>query len=357
MTKQTYRVVQWATGSVGRIAIRHFIDNPVFDLVGVLVTNPEKVGRDAGELAGARRSGVFATDDPEAILALDADCVHYAPRQPDLDMICRLLRSGKNVVSPVCYVYPTNHYKADLERIDAACRDGGTSFHGTGVHPGFAGDLLPLTLTRLMSRIDCIHVHETVDLSNKHAAWPLAMGIGWDPDEALAKPGRSPESVHAFVQSMAMVVEGLGKSIEKVTTKFAVARATRDIAAPFGLVRQGTVGGLHYEWTAWADGHPLVVYHSIWTMGADIDADWASGSNKYRIVIEGDPPIQLTLEANRLHPQGDQGYWGLVWTAMNGVNLIPAVCDARPGLVTHMDLGIATPRGLVRPRSADFGEP
>src|SRR5271165_6886067 len=56
-SQQTYRVIQWATGNVGRIAIRHFVGNPTYDLVGVLVTNPKKVSKDAGEIAGIRSTG------------------------------------------------------------------------------------------------------------------------------------------------------------------------------------------------------------------------------------------------------------------------------------------------------------
>src|SRR5665213_2198515 len=100
MPQESYRVVQWATGVVGKTALRHFIENPVIELAGVYVTNPEKVGKDAGDIVGLPPTGVIATDDVEKILALDADCVLYAPLRQDTDMICRLLRSGKNVVSP-----------------------------------------------------------------------------------------------------------------------------------------------------------------------------------------------------------------------------------------------------------------
>src|SRR5579864_8806137 len=78
MPEQTYRVIQWATGKVGQVAIRHFAASPAFELVGVLVTNPAKVGKDAGEIAGIAPTGVLATDSVEAIVALNADCVHYA---------------------------------------------------------------------------------------------------------------------------------------------------------------------------------------------------------------------------------------------------------------------------------------
>ena len=98
MSEKTYRVIQWATGKVGRVAIRHFVSNPTYQLVGVLVTNPKKVGKDAGDIAHIPATGVIATDDAEKIVALHADCVHYSPLVQDLDMVCRLLRSGKSVV-------------------------------------------------------------------------------------------------------------------------------------------------------------------------------------------------------------------------------------------------------------------
>ena len=100
MTQKTYRVIQWATGVVGKTALRHFIENPVFELAGVLVTKPEKVGVDAGDLVGLPKTGVLATDDVEKIIALDADCVLFAPIVTNVDLICRLLRSNNTGRSP-----------------------------------------------------------------------------------------------------------------------------------------------------------------------------------------------------------------------------------------------------------------
>ena len=75
----TFRVIQWATGGVGRGALRTLCTHPDMELVGVYAQNPEKVGRDAGELCGLPPVGITATDDAEAITALDADCVLHAP--------------------------------------------------------------------------------------------------------------------------------------------------------------------------------------------------------------------------------------------------------------------------------------
>ncbi len=352
MRKKPYRVIQWATGKVGQVAIRHFVDNPAYELVGVLVTDPKKVGKDAGSIAGISATGVIATDDVDRIIAMDADCVHFAPLMEDIDMVCRLLRSGKNVVSPLGPFYPTKRYRPQIDRIEAACQEGKVSFHGSGIHPGFAGDLLPLTMVRAMNRIDHIHVYEVIDHLANPSHYIEFMGFGRKPDELLAKPARSPDAPYMFAQSMAMVIESLGKSIDDISTKFEVATADQDIPYPGGVIRAGTTGGQHYEWTAWAEGRPIMTFHCFWIMGFDgLTPKWACGDSGYRVVFEGDPPLTLTLSGPPL-PNGRLRYPGLSLTALLGVNVIPNVCDAAPGVITHLDLGIVGPKGLIRQASA-----
>jgi 2,4-diaminopentanoate dehydrogenase len=352
MSQKTYRVIQWATGVVGKTALRHFIENPVFELVGVLVTKPEKVGLDAGDIVGLPKTGVLATDDVEAIMSLEADCVLFAPIVTNVDTICRLLRSGKNVAS-VAGPFSPQHYPEHFEKIEAACRDGGTSYHGCGIHPGFSGDLLPLTLTRLMNRVDHIQVYEFIDKLRNPMVYTEMMGFGRDPEALLAKPSRSPEAPYAFAQSMALVAEGLGKQIEKVTTRLEVAKATQDIPYSLGIglpisgtIRKGTVAGQHYEWTAWADGKPLITYHFYWTMGENVEPRWDIDS-RYQVVIEGDPPLEVRL-MSRPDSEGVRPFLGLPWTGLLGATALPAICDAAPGVITHLDLGVVQPRGLVR---------
>ena len=347
MSEKTYRVIQWSTGVVGQTALRHFIENPAIDLVGVYVTNPEKVGRDAGDLVGLPPTGVIATDDVDKLLALDADCVLFAGLRQDLDLYCRILRSGKNLISPAGPFAPMERYRAEFDRIEAVCLEGGTSYHGCGVHPGFSGDLLPLTLTRLMNRIDRIEVTEVIDKLRNPMIYIEVMGFGRDPEELLAKPSRSAEAPHIFSQSMNMVVESLGKTIEKLTTRLEVAKATQDIPYPNGVIRTGTVAGQHYEWTAWVEGAPFMTYHFYWTMGEHIDPLWDNGDSCYRVVIEGDPPLEMRLMGG-VAADGRRPFLGLPWTALLGATAVPAVCDARPGVVTHLDLGVVQPRGLVR---------
>ena len=75
----TYKVVQWATGNVGKAAIEGVLGHPELELVGCWVHSADKHGRDVGEIIGGSRLGVHATTDRDEILGLDADCVVYSP--------------------------------------------------------------------------------------------------------------------------------------------------------------------------------------------------------------------------------------------------------------------------------------
>ena len=104
MTAGKYRVVVWATGGIGSIAIRTVSKRPEFELVGVWVHSEEKVGKDAGELAGGDPIGITATNDAEALISLQPDCVIYAASGPERDALAipdyvKLLESGINVVT------------------------------------------------------------------------------------------------------------------------------------------------------------------------------------------------------------------------------------------------------------------
>lgn len=351
MPQKTYRVIQWMTGDVGQVGIRHFADNPLYDLVGVLVHSEEKNGRDAGEIAGIDPIGVLATSDVDSMVGLEADCVFYTPIIMDVDTVCRLLRSGKNVVTTSGFFHPSPDFEGPAQLIRDACDEGGTSFHGGGIHPGYAGDLLPLTLARVMSRIDTIQVYEVVDVLKDapldHIDW---MGFGKDKDKFLTEPTILGLGTPFFAQSMYMIADGLGVSIDSVTSEVEAAVATEDIPHDEGTIAEGTVAAQRHEWTAWVGGQPLIVFHAIYvTAGPDrLEPAWDWGETRYEIVIDGDPPTELTLKGVR-QPDGSMKHPGYDWTAMGAINAIPDVCDAPPGWHTHLDLGLIRPRGLVRP--------
>src|SRR5437773_226740 len=149
------RVVQWATGTVGASAMRAVINHPDMQLVGVRVFSAAKEGMDAGELCGISTTGVAATRDIEAIVAMKPDCVLYMPESTDISDVCRLLESGANIVSTRAEFFNPSMMDSELRRqVEAACQKGGSSIHSTGSSPGFVTEALPIVLTSLIRRLD-----------------------------------------------------------------------------------------------------------------------------------------------------------------------------------------------------------
>src|SRR4051812_27239345 len=133
----SYRVVQWATGNIGTRSLRAVIEHPDLELVGVYVHSPEKAGRDAGDLCGTAATGVTATNDIDDVIALHADCVLYMPQQCDFEEVCRLLKSGANIVTTRGeFHHPLSLGVEVRGRVEVACDRGGTSIHSTGSSPG-----------------------------------------------------------------------------------------------------------------------------------------------------------------------------------------------------------------------------
>ena len=186
------RVIQFSTGNVGRHALRTLIERPDLELVGVHANGAQKVGRDAAELCGlATPSGVVATDDTEALVALDADCVVYtsqAETRPGdaIDEICRFLAAGTNVVgtSMVWLVAPEHADDWLRDPLEQACKMGGTSLYITGIDPGFSGDTLVYTALSLSARATAITVQEIIDYGSYDDAefTGISMGFGTTPD-------------------------------------------------------------------------------------------------------------------------------------------------------------------------------
>ena len=186
------RVVVWGTGFVGRMVIAEIVKHPLFELVGVGVSNPEKVGRDVGEICSLEaKLGLAATDDVDALIALKPDAlVHYGPTAAHADdniaLITRFLRAGIDVVSTAMtpWVWPTMHLNPPnwIEPITVACELGGSSCFTTGIDPGFANDLFPMTLMGLCSEVRKVRASELLDYTNYEGDYEFEMGIGKPPE-------------------------------------------------------------------------------------------------------------------------------------------------------------------------------
>jgi hypothetical protein len=181
------RVIQWATGGVGRAAIEGILDHPELELVGCWVHDPKKAGQDAAALAGRPPCGVRATNDVDAIVATPADCVLYSPRVANPKEIARLLESGKNVVTPLGWFYP--FHSTNVANLEAACRKGSATLHGTGIHPGGITERFPLVFSALSRAITHVRAEEFSHIRTYGAPVVISevMLFGKTPEQAKAR--------------------------------------------------------------------------------------------------------------------------------------------------------------------------
>ena len=352
-----YRVAQWSTGNVGRLALHGIVQHPDLELAGVLVHSPDKAGKDAGELAGLPPVGVTATTDPDEILALGADCVSYTatgdlrPDEAVADM-ARILEAGSNVVatSVVPLVYPPSAPRRYTEPLESACKAGEVSCFTSGIDPGFANDLIPFAFFGACERVDSVRVMEILDYSTYLQADVLfdIMGFGKSLDELplILQPG---VIGLAWGCTVSVLAAGLGVDLEDIREVHERVPAARDYQTPLGTIAAGTTAGMRFEVQGIVGGEPRIVLEHVTRINEEVAPDWPSlpGQGGYRVDIDGNPGLhcQFHFEGE----DGDHNTGGLVATAMRCLNAIPAVCESDPGLLSVLDLPLLTGRGLMRP--------
>jgi len=359
----SFRVIQWATGGVGRAAMEGVLGHPDLELAGAWVHSPNKAGIDLGTFLGRGPLGVTATTDIDALLGTQADCVLYSPIVADPKVVTDILRSGKNVVTPLGWFYPP---KVERARIDAIAKDAGVTLHGTGIHPGGITERFPLMISALSGSITHVRAEEFSDIRTYGAPdvvrdWML---FGKTPEQAEASVMTDALGA-GFRQSVFMVADELGFDIETpLRTTHELAVATAPIDSPIGLIQPGTVAAQRFKWEALVDGEPVVTAAVNWLMGDEhLDPPWGFGQagERFEVEITGDPNCLTTFK--KLHPESvDAGLLrnpAIVATALHCVNAIPYVCAARPGLLTYLDLPLVAGRaalGLHRsPRAVKEG--
>ena len=350
-----YRVIQWGTGNVGLFALRCIIEHPATELVGVCVHSDAKAGKDAGELCGLPPVGVRATTDVDAILGLDADCVCYTatadlrPFEAAQD-IARILAAGKNVVSSsiVPLVHPKSFLANLRDQLAEACRAGNSSFFTSGIDPGFANDLLPLTLTGLCGTWEEVRVVEIINYATYDQPQVLfdIMGFGKPLDDTplLLSPGTLE---FAWGGTVRLLAEGLGVELDAVRSNYEKRPALKPIRIGAHTVEPGTMGAMRFEVQGIVGGRPAIVVEHVTRLADDLAPEWPTGNGSYRVIVTGFPNMRCELEFEDEH--GDHAVGGVVLTATRLVNAIPAVCDAAPGLLSALDLPLITGRGLYRP--------
>jgi hypothetical protein len=343
------RVVQWTTGNVGKRSVRAVVAHPDFELVGCYAWSPDKVGRDAGELCGIDAVGVAATDDVDALLALEADCVVYNPMWHDTDEVVRILEAGVNVVSTAAFINGRG-LGPDRDRIVDACERGKSSMFGTGVSPGFA-ELLAIVTASICDRVDKVTVSESADTTLYDSpATEIPAGFGRpidDPD----LPAMTAKGTAVFAEAVALVADALGVELDDIVCETEYAQTTEDLVMDSWTIAAGCVAGLAASWQGRAGDRTVIDLNVRWKKGQTLEPDWQI-EDGWVIQVDGQPSVRTKVDF--LPPPyfeattfSDFMVLGMIMTAMPAINAIPSVVAASPGIVTYTDLPLPLPRGLM----------
>jgi hypothetical protein len=324
------RVVQWTTGKSGSAAVRGMAGHPVLELVGCYAYSPEKVGRDVGELCGIDPLGITATDDVDALLALEPDCVSYMAFRPNFDHLERILESGANVVTTMYMLAGSGYGEEPTHRLRDAALRGGSSLYASGIYPGHA-PMVALAASAMCRRIDRLSVLESLDITGyANEKMFRAQGFDLQPDDPAAAEACE-SACGSFKDQIPVMAKALGLAIDGVGFRVEFATANRDTDFGYMTLQQGRIAGFRGTVSGMKDGRSLIECSFVWKLGEDMTPNWPV-THGYVIEIDGDPGVRCRLE-----PLGEH-FDGTVTTAMPVVNAIPMVCAAPPGIVNQMEL-------------------
>lgn len=347
----TYRVIQWATGAMGKAVMRTMIDHPDTEIVGAYVYGEKKVGRDVGEIAGRAPTGVLATNDVDEILALDADAVVHAgklgPYGGHDDDIVRLLESGKNVFSINGYTDPSSHPGPRLDRLRAAGEAGGSTLMGVGLNPGFIGEQVAVLATGLSASLDHVEVVEAADARElRDPGYVAALGFGAelganDPNDPSWGPVSALNGMYEEV--LGAMAKHLGLELDRVETDHVCHPAETDIELHAATIPAGTVGHTNWRWHGIVGGEQTLTMSIHWF----VETTHLDDPNPplWRVRLTGHPGVRIAIDLDK-HVD-DHSRMGAEQYALAGqvINSLPHLVAADPGVMVRP---VLTPASRVR---------
>ncbi|ONI82994.1 dihydrodipicolinate reductase [Actinosynnema sp. ALI-1.44] len=341
--------VVWGTGNIGRASIRAVTAHPALRLSGVIVHSADKSGRDAGDLAGMDRElGITATDDVDAVLAGSPKAVVYAASgevRPNeaVDDIIKAIRVGAVVVTPSVYaLYDQRNAPPELrDPLLAAVKQGGGSLLVSGVDPGWGNDILPLLISGVATDIDVIRCQEIFDYTTydqpDSVRWLVGMGQPMDYSPPMVAPG-IPTMV--WGGQIRLMARALGVELDEIRETLARRELANTVTTErMGEFEKGTQGALRFEVQGIVGGAPRIVIEHVTRIHPSCAPDWPmppTGDGAHRVIIEGNPRIEVTVSASDEHGNASAG--GNATAVGRLVGAIDWLVGAEPGLYDAIDV-------------------
>jgi hypothetical protein len=328
------KIIQWYTGDIAQHQIRTIAACPSMELVGALVYHEEKVGLDAGEIAGIDPLGVTATTDRDEILALDADCILYNPPMERYDEIIPMLASGKNVISIMSGWHPQK--RSSYPDLLEACRAGHSSLYGTGLNPGFSYELALLG-SSICTEVDSILIKTCEPQASLSEVFLEMFGFG----KTEAELATGPDGVYSIFartlhQITDLLCEELGLPHDGSDFSYEFEPATQDYHDKI-IVGKGTMAGLLLRASTTQGDRPVATIEVRFLLGPEyVRPSWLADGPQLGWIdvdVRGTPGSRLTHQLS-----SDDGFTGAWATGTKAINAIPFVCAAEPGVLSPLDL-------------------
>jgi len=333
---QKLKVIQWFTGEIARHQIRIISRAPGLELVGAFVFHSEKVGLDAGELAGIEPLGVITTNDRDEILALEADVVLYNPPLERYDEIIPILASGKNVISIMAGWNPTK--KDCYPQIVEACQQGNVSLYGTGLNPGLTYELA-LLASSVCSDIDEIYIKTCEQQASLSEVFLEHFGFGKSQEELRSDVDKTYAIFHNLMDITDLICEKLGLATDGRKFEVEFEPATKDYCEKV-VVKKGTMAGLLVKASSVQGQRRVATIELRFLLNDEYVSDtFLAGRPKagwVEVDVRGTPGSRICHE---VYMEDDIiGTWS---TGTRAINAIPHVVAAKAGLLSPLDLPLA----------------
>jgi len=310
--------------------VRHVVERNGLELVGGVDIDPDKAGKDIGDVVGLDTPlGIPVAQNLAQILEKrPADVVlHTTGSFFDLfeDQIVEVLSEGLDVVSTSEELsFPWLAHPEAAARIDAAALRAGKTVLGTGVNPGFLMDTLPLALTALCQRVDRIDVTRRMNASLRRGPFQKKIGAGMTVEAFHAQMEKGRMGHIGLPESIGMVLDTVGKRLARYESDVEPVVADSSVTTDYCRVNPGQVRGLKQVARGYTDQGEFITLTFIAALDEKEDGD--------TIRIAGKPDLDIALHGTN----------GDIATVAITVNAVRRVYEAPPGLVSMRDLPIVT---------------
>jgi 4-hydroxy-tetrahydrodipicolinate reductase len=349
LTGKPIRVFQVATGNVGSEMIKRIATQPDLELIGVHCYSADKIGKDAGELAGLSPNGVTATGSVDEIIAAKPDVLTFHGVFPDEDLYVKVLEAGIDIVTTADWITgwhrDTNHPhpsgKPVSQLLAEACAKGGSTFYGTGMNPGL-NQILGVVCSADVADIENVTTIESVDVSCHHSkdTW-IEVGYGLPVDDPEI-PDKLEKYTRVFADSVLMMADCFGLELDEVKFSYELGACTKDVDLGWYTLPKGSLGGNYIRYQGMVDGVARVETHLEWQMTPHTDPSWDI-KGCYITQVKGDPCVYnkhmiFPKPGVDLSDPTSFASIGMTVTGMPALAAIRSVVAAPPGLLTSADL-------------------